>query len=88
MSAWNEELGRKLREAREAHSRKLNRRYWDKLTIAEVSRELGVHANTLNNWELGKKNIAARDLERLARYYELPYAELVPAGDVDLEVAS
>ena len=54
-------LGKRMRELRDERGLKRN---W-------VAKQLGVHYNSLKNWELGNSRPGARELLHVARVYEI-----------------
>ena len=70
---FNKYLGNQLREERKKNY----------LSIKQVSRKIGVHPNTLYNYEKGDREIKAYDLYLIAEYYGIPPGLFFPLSTID-----
>lgn len=67
--SYNEAFGKRMKSLRDERGLK---RDW-------VAKQLGVHYNTLKNWELGKAHPGSRDLLALSKIYHVEADEFFRA---------
>ena len=77
MSDIYESIGSKIRELR------------GQLSQDALAKELGIAANKLSRWETGTYKPTAEDLDRLARFFEVPISVFFPTQmDTDERVSA
>jgi transcriptional regulator with XRE-family HTH domain len=76
-----EEIGRRIREYR----RNLNGTGISQEVLAE---QIGTNANSISRWETAAFKPTIYDLEKLANFFNVPIAYLLPQSDVNARVSA